>query len=240
MDGNASTILLESNKGEKPQENLKFTTSPYQTPDNVLESPHSYYNYMKENYTKRIDGAMMLKLTFDEECFLERNCDKLYIYDESGKLLLQYTGADLAHQIVYVTGSYVRIYLTSDGSVTNYGFRCTVEDATDELEKVGEEVVLESDHPYKNNMDTYYTANISGAMLVKLEFDSNTELENNYDKLYIYNSANTQVGYYTGTGLKGKTLMISDGLIKIRLKTDSSVTKNGFKCTVTGYKIKGR
>lgn len=240
MDGNASTILLESDKGEKPQESLKFTTSSYQTPDNVLESPHNYYNNMRENYTKRINGAMMLKLTFDEECFLERNCDKLYIYDESGKLLLQYTGAELAHQIVYVTGSYVRIYLTTDGSVTNYGFRCTVEDATDELEKVGEEVVLESDHPYKNNMDKYYTASIPGAILVKLEFDSNTELENNYDKLYIYNSAGTQVGYYTGTGLKGKTLMISDGLIKIRLKTDVSVTKNGFKCTVTGYKIKGR
>ena len=42
-------------------EGLRIITE-YQTPDNVLESPHSYYNYMKENYTKRIDGAMMLKL----------------------------------------------------------------------------------------------------------------------------------------------------------------------------------
>lgn len=238
MEGNASTILLESKKGEKPQEKIRFTTTLYETPDNVLESPHNYYNSMRENYTKTIDGAELLKLTFDEESFLERGSDNIYIYDKNEKLISKYTGSELANQVVYIVGSYVRIYMTTDGSVTTYGFRCTVEDATNELEKVGEDIILESDHPYGSSMDFYYTANKYGAQLLKLEFDSATEVEYNFDKIYIYDSTDSQVGYYTGTELAGKTLIINDSIVKIRLKTDTSISKYGFKCTVIGYKIK--
>ena len=241
MEGNASTILLDSKKGEKTQEKIKFTTTLYETPDNVLESPHNYYNSMREYFEKTISGAELIKIKFDEESYLERNCDKLFIYDESGRLVLQYTGTDIANQTVYITGSYVKIYMTTDGSVTGYGFRCTVEDATNELEKAGDDVILESEHPYKNSIDVYYTANIDGAQFLKVEFDSSTELEGKYcDRIYLYNSRGIQVGYYTGTDLAGKTIKIDGNVVKIRLKTDSSVTRRGFKCTVTGYKIKSQ
>ena len=241
MEGNASTILLESKKGEKTQEKIKFTTTLYETPDNVLESPHNYYNNMRENFEKTISGADLIKITFDEESYLERNCDRIYIYNASGELVSQYTGTDIANQTVYIRGSYVRIYMKTDGSVTGYGFRCTVEDATNELEKIGDDVILESEHPYKNSIDVYYTANIDGAQFLKVEFDASTELEGGYcDRIYIYNSRDTQVGYYTGKALSEKTITIEGNTVKIRLQTDSSVTKRGFKCTVTGYKIKSQ
>jgi hypothetical protein len=49
----------------------------------------------------------------------------IYIYDGAGNLIERYTGTVLAGQTIVVPGNKFSIRLTSDGSVTRYGFSIT-------------------------------------------------------------------------------------------------------------------
>lgn len=91
---------------------------------------------------------------------------------------------------------------------------------------------LESDHNYENSTDEFYYFCYDGvASKLEVTFDSSTFVENNYDYIYIYDGSGTQVGKYTGSALAGKTITVNDRRFMIRLTSDSSSTKYGFKVT---------
>lgn len=90
----------------------------------ILESPHSYTNNMNQTWSYTIDGASNLEIKFSSSTQFENNYDKLYITDSSGNSVgdSPYTGTSLAGTTITVPGNTVNLQMTTDGSVTYYGF----------------------------------------------------------------------------------------------------------------------
>ncbi|UJG43835.1 MAG: caspase family protein [Candidatus Heimdallarchaeum endolithica] len=98
-----------------------------------------------------------------------------------------------------------------------------------------ETYILESSHPYSNNYDHTWTITKPGATSIKVHF-TYIEVETNYDYLYVYDYAGNTLHKLTGTYSSGGWSAVSNGdTIKIRLVTDYSVTKWGFKIDLIEY-----
>ncbi len=98
-----------------------------------------------------------------------------------------------------------------------------------------ESYVLESDHPYSNNFDHTWSITKQDATQIRVHF-TYIEVESNYDYLYVYDYANNQLHKLTGTYSSGGWSAWSYGsTIKVRLDTDYSVTKWGFKIDKIEY-----
>ena len=95
-----------------------------------------------------------------------------------------------------------------------------------------QEAFPESPHPYTNNYDNtwIYTAEENVEELT-ITFSNETETEQKYDFIYIYDLSDTQIGKYSGTELAGQRIVIADHGFKIRLTSDSSNTRYGFSIT---------
>lgn len=334
------------------------------------ESAHNYTNSMDRYYTYSVTGASYLKLTFSTSTEVESSYDKIYIYNGSGTLLNTYTGTQLAGQTIQVTGSTVKIRLTSDGSVTKYGFSLTsiyasvpsvprhqyesvhtpgaclgygsttytcfcgdqyteqdsqrtphsysnnvcsvcgnerptpltvetmpnktsyeigetidlsglrlrytneweeasiinyssgsislVSGSTSEAGRqtvvvgynsltVSFEIVVhrrnwnielqpssgypESPHDYSDNFNQTYTYRVPGAAYLELTFSDSTRTESGYDYIYIYDGSNNCIGTYDGTELAGQTVRVEGDTVKIKLTTDVSRVYYGFSLT---------
>ena len=116
------------------------------------------------------------------------------------------------------------IYVQSDGHICK---------AVNEMESV---------HPYKNNTNEFWQYSVKNAKTLDITFDTRTEMEEDYDYLYIYDSKNNQIGKYTGKELAGKALRITGDTVRIKLVSDDGGTAWGFKVTsvkanVTNVKV---
>lgn len=92
----------------------------------------------------------------------------------------------------------------------------------------------ESAHPYANNYDNTWTYTLTGSPAsINVTFDSQTSVESNYDYIYVMdkNGVNISGSPFTGTTLANATKAVTGDTVKIRLKTDGSVTAYGFKVT---------
>ncbi|MBA3043831.1 hypothetical protein FP804_01690, partial [archaeon] len=98
-----------------------------------------------------------------------------------------------------------------------------------------ENYVVESSHPYTNNYDNTWTITKSGASKIRIHFTSDTEVENTYDFLYFYDGSGTQIWKKTGTLGAFWTEWVNGDTVKVRLTTDYSVTKYGFKIDQREY-----
>ena len=101
---------------------------------------------------------------------------------------------------------------------------------------------MESVHPYKNNTNEFWQYTVKNAKTLNVTFDARTEVEEEYDYLYIYDGKNNQIGKYTGKELAGKTLRITGDTVRIKLVSDDGGTAWGFKVTsvkanVTNVKV---
>ena len=90
--------------------------------DENIQSPHPYENNMDETWTIHKEGADRIAITFSEDTFTEWDCDWIYIYDSDDNYKGSYSGDELAGRRIVVYGDTVKINLTTDGSVTYYGF----------------------------------------------------------------------------------------------------------------------
>jgi hypothetical protein len=96
---------------------------------------------------------------------------------------------------------------------------------------------IESAHPYSNNFDYTWTINQPGATEMRCHF-TRIETERRYDYLYIYDGDWNRIYSLTGTYSSGGTTQWIDGdTIYVRLVTDYSVTKWGFK--IDWYEYEG-
>lgn len=88
----------------------------------------------------------------------------------------------------------------------------------------------ESEHSYTSNFDDTWSYLMECAHHgLYVTFDSQTETEANYDFIYILDGNDQQIGRYSGTALAGKTIYIPTPGFKIRLTTDGSGNRWGFK-----------
>ncbi|MBP3427210.1 MAG: hypothetical protein J6M47_02985 [Clostridia bacterium] len=87
----------------------------------------------------------------------------------------------------------------------------------------------ESAHPYDADVDQLYGIGSWDAKRVTITFSEDSELENRWDLLLIYDGDGNYIDGFTGTEMAGKKIHILSHAAIIRLLSDSSVTKNGFK-----------
>lgn len=62
-----------------------------------------------------------------------------------------------------------------------------------------------------------------------VRFDERTEVEENFDFLYIYGGDGAEMGRYTGKELAGKTIAVPGNILKIKLVSDNAGNTWGFK-----------
>jgi hypothetical protein len=103
------------------------TPSPSPSPSLFPESPHPYQNNYDNTQTHSIAGASSLRVTFDSRTSTESCCDRIYVMDGNNNNISgsPFSGSSLAGQTKTVPGNTVKIRLTSDGSVTDWGYKVT-------------------------------------------------------------------------------------------------------------------
>jgi hypothetical protein len=104
-------------------------------------------------------------------------------------------------------------------------------------------VVVESPHPYLNNMQHREIISIPGASSLLVEFDSQCKTENSCDTMYFYRKPDSQeeIGSFTGEVSNFKTTSIEGDTFHLYFRTDGSVVYWGYKFTVTPQsKIKAK
>ena len=95
-----------------------------------LEFSHLFGHGVDQSYEVIIAGANTITVTFLNDTSFESNYDYLYIYDGSGTQIGAYSGTSLAGQTITITGNYVSLRVTTDGSVSSNGFYAIVDKAT--------------------------------------------------------------------------------------------------------------
>lgn len=100
---------------------------------------------------------------------------------------------------------------------------------TNNLYEIQDIAKLESTHPYENNCTDIWKYTVDKAESLQVTFDSRTEMETDFDYLYIYDKEKKQVGKYTGTELAGKTIEVPGNTLRIQLQTDNGGNAYGFK-----------
>ncbi|MHA1770735.1 MAG: CUB domain-containing protein, partial [Candidatus Thorarchaeota archaeon] len=110
---------------------------------------------------------------------------------------------------------------------------------TYQVTRTVESYVVESAHPYSNNFDYTWTITKAGASQIRVHF-SQIDVESNYDFVYVYDYAGSQLHKLTGLYSDGGWSSWSYGdTIKVRLDTDYSVTKWGFAIDQIEYESGG-
>lgn len=94
------------------------------------------------------------------------------------------------------------------------------------------ETTIESEHPYASNSNEEWTVSFEGASSMEITFSDDTETENSYDFINIYDAENNLIGSYSGTSLAGKTVTVDGDTVIITLTSDSGVECNGFTAKI--------
>ena len=92
-----------------------------------LESQHNYSDSSEITwiYNAKNEDTQHIQLTFDPQTEFESGCDYLVILDGDGNQVGRYSGTQLAGRTIYVSGTSVQLILTTDPSVTFWGFKVT-------------------------------------------------------------------------------------------------------------------
>ncbi len=87
---------------------------------------------------------------------------------------------------------------------------------------------VESEHPYKNNMNEVFTVKVPGAKFIRVIFDE-IAVEQSYDRVLVENAAGAVMDDITGKAKNYAAWYIVGDTAVIRLKSDGSETDYGFK-----------
>jgi len=94
----------------------EYTVEPY-----VLESAHNYDNYENETWTIHKEGAQFLRLHF-AKFGTEAKFDYVWILDAQDNVIQKIDGKQQPFWSQMVEGDTVKVKLTSDNAVTDWGF----------------------------------------------------------------------------------------------------------------------
>ena len=90
---------------------------------------------------------------------------------------------------------------------------------------------LESEHNYPADCSDFWLYTKAGAETLHIAFDARTNVEEDFDYIYLYDGSGREIGKYTGTQLAGQSVEVSGDTIKIKLVSDDAGTAWGFKVT---------
>ena len=123
-------------------------------------------------------------------------------------------------------GNATIIVEAQDGSGVSRTCSVTVKNTAHVAADVSE---MESQHPYANNCSDFWVYTLNGADGLSVTFDAQTELEDEFDYLYIFSATGEEIGKYTGTELAGQTVHVPGDTVKIQLDSDDGGNAWGFK-----------
>ena len=93
---------------------------------------------------------------------------------------------------------------------------------------------FQSSHPYADRCTDFWLYRRSGAGSLSITFAAETEIEDGFDYLYIYDGEGNLIGKYTGTELAGQTITIPGSTVKVQIESDDSGNAWGFRVTNIG------
>ncbi len=123
-----ATITVEAQDGSGCKATCKITVLTNATvckSVDELQSKHNYDPNSSELWVYTQLGAKKLSITFSEETSVEEDSDYIFIYTKDNTLVGKYTGTELAGKTIEVEGDTVKIKLTSDEVMCEYGFAVT-------------------------------------------------------------------------------------------------------------------
>ena len=88
-----------------------------------------------------------------------------------------------------------------------------------------------STHPYENNCADSWIYTKSGAAKLEITFSDDTEVEDEFDYIFVYDKAGKEVGKYTGSQLAGKSVTVDGDTVRIKLVSDGQGNTYGFRVT---------
>ena len=89
---------------------------------------------------------------------------------------------------------------------------------------------------YPNKMeekDNSWTTTFPGVKAITVTFDADSQTENNFDKIYLYDKSGTLKETLSGNVMAGNTYTIPGDTVKIAMSSDSNGTYKGFSAAVT-------
>lgn len=91
----------------------------------------------------------------------------------------------------------------------------------------------QSQHAYFNNTSKTQRHTVAGASSIAVTFDERTEVESGYDLLHVLSGDGTPVpnSPFTGFDLAGATITVPGDTVAVRLESDFSVTRWGYRIT---------
>lgn len=211
------------------------TTFSYDASTQYPESPHNYDNYMDKRYKYEVAGAVSYLVTFSEKCKTEAKYDTITVSNGSGETVGVYSGTELAGKTMLLEGIYFAIDMHSDYSATYYGFSIdTIVVNEENTSCVMPNILWETEHTYRDNLNQTYNVYVPGANEVNIEF-SKIDFEKGYDGLAIYDKNGKLIREYSDRNITGSQLKlhIPSDRFSMVFYSDRSNTKNYY-----GFKIK--
>ena len=90
---------------------------------------------------------------------------------------------------------------------------------------------IASEHPYVINSEHVVTIYQPLATHIMLTFSAQTETDDGFDFIEIYDGNDALIGRYTGTALSSQTVLVEGDTATIRLTSDTSMVNYGFAVT---------
>ena len=87
---------------------------------------------------------------------------------------------------------------------------------------------MQSPHPYEVNSSDKWIYTLKGATKTYITFDDKTEVEEDFDYIYVFDKNKKQTGKYTGKELAGKTIMVEGDTVILQLVADDAGVVYGF------------
>lgn len=199
------------------------------------ESPHPYGTDADTSWSYTLAGnPSSIDVTFDPRTNVEEDYDYIYVMNGSGANVAgsPFTGDTLAGRTIRISGDMVRIRLTSDDSIDEFGFKLTNVDASSSA--VASSPLPESPHPYEDEYHggSFYTL-AGDPAAINVTFDSRTTVEADYDYIHVTDADGREMGDspYTGVELAGKTVRVQGSSVRVILESDDSINDYGYKVT---------
>ena len=238
-DSHEHSFITETNKEKGVTttycEDKAETTFSYDASTQYPESPHNYDNYMNKRYKYEVAGAVSYLVTFSEKCKTEAKYDTITVSNGSGETVGVYSGTELAGKTMLLEGTYFAIDMHSDYSATYYGFSIdTIVVNEENTSYVMPNILWETEHTYRDNLNQTYNVYVPGANEVNIEF-SKIDFEKGYDGLAIYDGNGKLIRKYSDRNITGSQLKlhIPSDRFSMVFYSDRSNTKNYY-----GFKIK--
>ena len=118
--------------------------------------------------------------------------------------------------------------MAADGSGVYRNCTVTVNSITTKVTDIKN---FASEHPYENNCSDSWIYTQPGASKLEVTFSKETEVEDEFDFLYIYDQDGKEAGKYTGTQLAGQSITVNGNTVKVKLVSDGQGTAYGFYVT---------